>query len=202
MNYEILTDEELVLLSKSGDTKATNKIIERLESDIKKIIKVKNYYLKGGDVEDLIQRGRMAVLSAIKGYKTDKDTKFSTYANKCINNEFNSAIKETKNTPLNDSEPLFGNNLIDDEKNSLVADIRFNPEDNTINEEIEREQKLAIKDVLSKFEYRVYELKELGYKNEAISKELKSDKKAVENAYNRIKQKTPKISDSIKKRDI
>ena len=90
----------------------------------------------------------------------------------------------------------------DEDKNDNIADTRYNPEESAINEETEFEQKLAIKNILSGFEYKVYELKELGHKNQAISKILKCDKKSIENAYNRIKQKAPKISDTIKKHGL
>lgn len=202
MDYSILSDEELVSLAKNGDSGAVNTIIKRYEPIIEKIKTIGNYYLKGGDDNDLIQRGRMAVLSAINGYKSEFQTKFSTYANKCIKNEFNSAISETKNTPLNDSESLCFFHNGDEDKNDNIADTRYNPEESAINEETELEQKLAIKNILSGFEYKVYELKELGHKNQAISKILKCDKKSIENAYNRIKQKAPKISDTIKKHGL
>lgn len=203
MDYSDLTYEELVALAKDGDELAKNTIIFRFEPIILKIIKKKNYFLKGGEEDDLIQRGRMAVNSAINGYndKHNSQTKFSTYANKCIINAFNSALRESKNSLLNDTDSLNGLNR-DEDKNAVIADIRFNPEENAISQETELEQKQAIKEILSKFEYRVYELKELGYKNELISKELNCDKKAIENVNNRIKQKIAKIIETIKQKGL
>ena len=67
MNYDNFTDEELVIIAQNGDVGAKNSIIKRYESEIIKIIRAKNYYLKGGDEQDLIQRGRMAILYAING---------------------------------------------------------------------------------------------------------------------------------------
>ena len=55
MDLEVLTDEQLVLSAKDGNSSAKNEIIKRYELKVKKYIVKNNYYLTNGDQNDLIQ---------------------------------------------------------------------------------------------------------------------------------------------------
>ncbi len=192
-----LTIEDLVALAQSGDSHAAEEVIVYFENQIEKIININQYYLKGGDNNDLMQRGREAVFNAIKKYDCNHPTrsKFITFASACIRNSLKTAIDEEINVPLNYSDPL--SDEVD--KNNIVADNRFNPEDNAIIKETEQEIDFKVKEKLSIFEYRVYQLRKNGYKNSDISKELNCEIKAIENAYSRIKIKLTETKNSIKK---
>lgn len=194
MKHENLTDEELVALAKNNDSNSINELIARFENAIK--IKANTYSANHWIRDDLIQRGRIAVTKAISKFSLEHSSKskFATYLNICLENEFRTAINEiNKKTGLDvDIEGLI-------ENNNFITDDRFNPEKIAIIKEAERELDNVSKEVLSKTEQSVYKLRNLGYKNSDIAKELKVDRKSVENTLTRIKQK---LSKKINKKDI
>lgn len=67
-----------------GDEKAKNKVIEhnlRLVAHI-----VKKYHSSGVEQDDLISIGTIGLIKAVSGYSHKKETKFATYASRCIEN--------------------------------------------------------------------------------------------------------------------
>jgi RNA polymerase sporulation-specific sigma factor len=188
MDYKKLSDEQLVSLAKNGENLAINELIARYELNIE--IKAGKFSTHHWIKDDLIQIGRIAVSNAINKYDPNHESKskFATYVNICLENEFKSAM--TKINKIN-SENVGTDILdfIDNDKNSFMVDARFNPEEIAIKNETEEELKAISVKILSNIEQNVYNLKKLGYKNGDISAELKIDKKSVENALTRIKQK-------------
>ena len=70
---------------KNGDMDARNKLIEhnlRLVAHV-----VKKYKSDTIDSEDLISIGTIGLIKAVSGFNNDKQTKFATYASRCIENE-------------------------------------------------------------------------------------------------------------------
>ena len=187
MNKSKVSLEELVVLAQKGDEIAREQIIIQLEGQVSKLIKSKNYYLKGGDNNDLMQIGREAVFNAILKFDPNhiKKSNFITFASTCILNALKTAIKKDVNDPFNSSESL----IVHDN----TCDNRYDPESSTIFNETEQERISKLKEKLSVFEYNVYELKKNGYKNTDIAEKLQCGKKSVENAYNRIKIKKEEI---------
>ena len=79
----------------AGDLKARDKLIKhnlRLVAHI-----VKKYY--GGQIEndDIMSIGTIGLIKAVNSYSFDKNTKFSTFAAKCIENEVLMVIRKNKN---------------------------------------------------------------------------------------------------------
>ena len=83
-----LTPEEEMRLIKekeNGSEAARQKLIEhnlRLVSHI-----TKKYYSKTGEPEELISIGTIGLIKGVDTYKSEKQTKLSTYLAKCIQNE-------------------------------------------------------------------------------------------------------------------
>ena len=68
-----------------GDDGARNKVIEhnlRLVAHV-----VKKYSQSAVDQDDLISIGTIGLIKAVSGYSYKKETKFATYASRCIENE-------------------------------------------------------------------------------------------------------------------
>lgn len=191
MKYENLSNEELVVLAKEGDLSVVNVLIARFESVIE--FKASRFSSHHWIRDELVQRGRIAVAKAVKKFDLSHESKskFATYLNTCLENEFKTAIsKINKKCSENINSDIF--DLINDDKNEFMSDERFNPEEIAINNEAEQELKTVSLEILSNIEQEVYNLKNLGYKNGDISSELKINKKSVENALTRIKQKFAK----------
>lgn len=89
----------------NGDNEARNKLIEhnlRLVAHI-----VKKFDAKGSMTDDLISIGTIGLIKGIDSYKPSKNTKITTYAARCVQNEilmyFRSNKKTTGDVSLSDS---------------------------------------------------------------------------------------------------
>lgn len=108
-----------------GDETARSRVIEhnlRLVAHI-----VKKYHSSGVEQDDLISIGTIGLIKAVSGYSFKKETKFATYASRCIENEILMYFRSLKKT----SQEVFISEPIDtdSEGNSLslidiVADER------------------------------------------------------------------------------
>ncbi len=99
-------ENELIALSRKGDTEARNKLIEhnlRLVAHI-----VKKYYATGAEQDDLISIGTIGLIKAVSTFKPDKKIRLATYAARCIENEilmfFRNIRKSSQDIPF--SEPI------------------------------------------------------------------------------------------------
>ena len=99
-------EEDLyVKKSKLGDKEARNKLIEhnlRLVAHI-----VKKYDNKNEDTDDLISIGTIRLIKGIDSYSKKKNTRLTTYAARCIENEilmyFRNNKKRNRDISINDS---------------------------------------------------------------------------------------------------
>ncbi len=112
-DYSVLSDEELVELSKGGNNEALDVLTLRFFNPSP--VTTGAGYLDG---EDLSQEGMFGFISAVKSYSQDKGVPFSAYAHICINNRINSAIRKIKNdlvtvdeSELNDASD-FSNDVV------------------------------------------------------------------------------------------
>ena len=84
---KLTAQEEMKLLKEkeNGSVEARQKLIEhnlRLVSHI-----TKKYYSKTGEPEELISIGTIGLIKGVDSFKSEKNTKLSTYLAKCIQNE-------------------------------------------------------------------------------------------------------------------
>ncbi len=98
-------EEECINKMLEGDMEARAKLIEhnlRLVAHI-----VKKFDTKGDITDDLISIGTIGLIKGIDSYKPSKNTKITTYAARCIQNEILMHFRATKKTlgdvSLNDS---------------------------------------------------------------------------------------------------
>lgn len=98
-------EEDAIIKMLQGDKNSRNKLIEhnlRLVAHI-----VKKYETKDIDNDDLISIGTIGLIKAIDSYNLNKQTKITTYAARCIENEvlmyFRSNKKNNNVISLNDS---------------------------------------------------------------------------------------------------
>ena len=66
---EELEDEKVVLICQAGDMEAVDYIFNKYKNLVKK--KAREYYIIGGDHDDLFQEGMLALWDAIKGYSAN-----------------------------------------------------------------------------------------------------------------------------------
>ena len=98
-------EQECIKRMRDGDKDARSKLIEhnlRLVAHI-----VKKFDTKGNITDDLISIGTIGLIKGIDTYKPSKNTRITTYAARCIQNEilmyFRSTKKTNNDVSLNDS---------------------------------------------------------------------------------------------------
>ena len=87
-------EQECISLIAQGDEKARAKLIEhnlRLVAYI-----VKKHYSESNEQEDLISIGTIGLIKAVETFSGDKNTNFSTYAGKCIDNQIKMYLRKIK----------------------------------------------------------------------------------------------------------
>lgn len=195
MKYVEMNDNELVYLSNSSNEEATELLIKKYKNVILTILKEyqKKYKIYGIEIADLYQEGLIGLLTAIETFNKNRDILFYTYANVCIRTAIMTEVRRTfrnKNRILNNSYSL--DFLYDDTKATLyemIKDEESDPGNIIINEENQNELVNNIKNLLSKSELIVFELKLKGLSNNEICSLLDKDKKYVENTLFRINRK-------------
>ena len=181
-NYDNYTDEQLVDLYHDGDEYAFDVIYSRYKSVIE--YHANNFFLQGGNRDDLLQEGNIGLAKAVNAYKKG-NASFKTFASTCIKNNILSEVsKDSKkaNCPLNESVPL--ENI--ESENISGPD----PLTHVIEEENSEEGIKRVRTVLSDFEIKVVEYVLKGYsKNAEIAELMNKDAKSIDNAKQRILNK-------------
>ena len=195
MNREKLTDEELIIAIRNGDNIATNVLLERYKTTVKKISH--KLFLTNGNIEDLVQEGMIGVFDAINSYRSDnKDATFKTYAYTCIQRRIFSAIrssKTNKNKPLEYYISLSVDNSNENDRKIAANSTILDPETELIAQEAYDELSNKLHELLSKKEEQVLLLYLEGYTYGEISEKLKISVKSVDNAIQRVKKKIEQL---------
>ncbi|MBH1941587.1 RNA polymerase sporulation sigma factor SigH [Mobilitalea sibirica] len=206
INYETLSDEEIVARIRKGDQAAMDYLFEKYKYLVRN--KAKAFFLIGGDKDDLIQEGMIGLYKAIRDYHRNKKSSFFNFADLCISRQIYSAIKASnrkKNIPLNTYislySPVYGENNDNDEKETLV-DIIYqknaaNPEELVIDKENTSMIEYELVRRLSNLEKQVLSLYMRDLKYVQIAEVLGKEPKAIDNALTRIKTKLNQVLKEI-----
>lgn len=196
-DYSQYTDEEMLSFYHQGETGAIDYLLEKYKPLVRK--KARTLYLIGGDNDDLIQEGMIALYKAIRDFNPEHESSFIAFANLCIEHQLYNVIKRAnrlKNTPLNTYISLYSpmNIAEDDASRETLADTLqpaelINPEDILIDRENVTDIESAIESKLSNFEQSVVELYIDGCNYQQIAKQLGKSTKSIDNALQRIKKK-------------
>ncbi len=129
--YENLSDEELVALTKAGDLDSETELLYRYKTTVKQA--ARGFFLTGGETEDLLQEGMIALYSAIRSYNPDKNASFKTFAVMCVKRQLIDLIRRQKPAPPVETEPTVCVDN-DDEQADLWEKIRsvLNADENEI----------------------------------------------------------------------
>ncbi|WP_066714966.1 RNA polymerase sporulation sigma factor SigH [Clostridium sp. Marseille-P299] len=205
--YENISDEDIVMLIREGDTLAMDYLIGKYKNLVRK--KAKALYLIGGDHEDLIQEGMIGLYKAIRDYQREKEASFLTFADLCISRQIYTAIKSSntkKNQPLNNYISIDSSNYSDDVEStdSAVSFIEtlahariMNPEEMFIDKENTSLLEKELYERLSNFERQILNLYMQDYNYSKIAEILNKEPKSVDNALQRIRKKLNQILKEI-----
>ena len=198
--YEGMSDVELIMRSREGDTDITDYLMEKYKDLVRN--KTKSMFILGADNDDLIQEGMIGLFKAVRDYDAGRDASFYTFAELCISRQIYTAVQASrrkKHIPLNNYISLYGNvsdNLQDDEKyliDALQQSGSLSPEEMFIDRENVEGLEQKIEESLSPFEKQVLDLHLTGMSYVQIARILGKDEKSTDNALSRLKVKIKKI---------
>ncbi len=198
--YEDLTDVELIIRSREGQSDITDYLMEKYKDLVK--VKARSMYILGADNDDLIQEGMIGLFKAIRDYDAGRDASFYTFAELCISRQIYTAVQASrrqKHIPLNNYISLYGNvsENADDEERYLIDALQptgdLSPEELVIDRENMSVLEQRIEESLSAFEKQVLDLYVTGMSYVQIARVLGRDEKSTDNALQRLKGKIRKI---------
>lgn len=178
-------DGTLAEMAGSGNDDALHLLLDRYEPVIKAY---SGRYAKFGiDADDLMQEGRLGLVSAARSYHNERGASFKTFAALCIKRQITSAVRYAlrgKNLPMHNYV-----SLDDDEAQNKISFSSVNPEDVVIsNEQIDAVRK-AVSVMFNSYERRLINLYLLGCSYETMAQQLHVSKKQVDNSLQRIKRR-------------
>ena len=199
-NYKQMTDEQLIEQMREGDSGIIDYLMEKYKNTVRK--EANAMYLLGGENDDLIQEGMIGLFKAVQDYDPEQRTSFFSFAKLCITRQMYSAIEASrrkKHGPLNSYVSLY--ELGEDESklmDMMAAGGESNPEELFVSREYVRILQNRLEESLSDLESRVLYLHLMGTDYKTIARLLDKSPKTVDNALQRIKNKTEKILEDRK----
>jgi len=203
MNFDSLSDEEIIEKYKGGSEYAVEFILSKYKNVVNSL--ANKYFLIGAEQEDLLQEGMIGLYKACYGFKQSAGNSFKNFAYLCIERQIQSAVKAAnrkKNIALNSALSLNSQfalkseKLDDDEQSPNIDSGEPSPEDRLIEEETYVERMRQIKQILSVYEYTILKHYLKGYKYEYIAELIDRDFKSIDNALMRIKTKLKDLKNS------
>ena len=188
----------------AGDTKAKEILISH---NLRLVAHIVKKYNASGEADDLISVGSIGLIKAINTFKYGKNTQFSTYAARCIENEILMLLRVNKKhlqvLSLNESlgKDKEGNDICIQD---VVPDENDNVETTVENNILTQKLLNIIKNVLSKREYEIICMRygigsTPSYTQREIAKKLGISRSYI----SRLEKKAIEImKDYVKKKEI
>lgn len=184
MNQKKTKEEinELVLAVKNGDQKAFVLLLQQYSPLIEASVNMFcSDEIPTNDKEDLRQEASVAFYNSVLTYDLEQsEVELGLYAKICMRHALISHIRIAKRIPTDIQE--LSENLISDEPNE-------DPTSRLLEEERLSFLFKIIRNTLSKYEYKVWELYLSGCSTPEIAKKLNTDSKSISNAIYRIRAK-------------
>ena len=190
-DYSSYSDEQLIDNLRAGETEIMDFLLGKYKPLVRK--KTNTLFLIGGDTDDLIQEGMIGLFKAIRDFDSKKDSSFYNFAQLCVSRQLCTALEASnrkKHQPLNtyvsfSTDESEGDYLLD-----FFASDLSSPEQILIEQEKFEEFKSQLWGKLSNMEKRVLSLYLEGENYIQIAKIMDKPPKAIDNALQRIRQKT------------
>lgn len=171
------SDEELVSAARESK-EAANTLILRYSKLV--LVKVGLFANSNADADDLRQEGLIALMKAVDSFDCGRKTKFSTYAEVCINNQMRTYLAKLKKEPVSQS--------LDDIEDDQFTE-RETPESIYFNKELFAELWFVVENELSAIERQVFCFCIQGHSYAETAERLGISVKSVNNAMQRSRRK-------------
>ena len=183
------TEIRMLKKAKAGDNESFETLLKKYEKYL--YVSIKDYYLAGGDRDDLIQEGIIGLLRGIKSFDFNKKASFKTFVIMCMRRQIITALKNSnakKNQMLN--SVYFSKE--EASENKIYIETTSNPEEEYLYKELVLELFEYSRENFSKLEKSVLIYLIQGYTYREIAKKMGKSNKTIDNAYQRIKIKVKK----------
>jgi RNA polymerase sporulation-specific sigma factor len=186
-------DEELVMISREGDGRATDLLMERYKEMVRS--RAHSMFLIGGDEQDLIQEGMIGLFQAVRDYDSGRDASFRTFAGLCVERKLYSAVRDSsrkKHAPLNSAVPFEQAGYYTGAEQTSAghpASEEADPAQILLHRESYRRLQSEIRRRLSPLESQVLDLHMTGLAYTEIARVLGRQPKATDNALQRARAK-------------
>ncbi len=184
MVLEKKKDEELLDLAKTGDNRAVEELIRRYSYLVRSC--ARQYFLVGGEPEDLIQEGMIGILNAINGYEKERERGFKSFAYLCVSRQILDAVKSVYRKKNGRAQSL---HLLD----TQLAEQGLSPEELLILDDEKKELRQTMSKVLSNLEFKIMTMYVDGATSAEICEATGKPPKSVDNAIQRSRLKLLKI---------
>ena len=174
--------EELIKKAQDGDAEAIEYILNKYRTLICKY--VNQYYIHGGDYQDVYQEGLIALWTAIKGYKVMSKCSFWTFANLCIKKGILDLVKKDNRI----KHKILSDAMYSDDINNIIT-AQIHPEKRLVDKENVRESLCR----LTILEYNAVMLHSAGLDLDEIAQKMMVSKKTIDNAIQRARRKAKQI---------
>lgn len=180
-------DYELVYLAQDGNEEAINLLYQKYKPIIVKKSKNAIMYAThhGIDINDIMQEGFIGFDEAIRNFSQDEKATFYTFALLCIDRQIVNYLRKStggKGKILNDAVTI-------DETLERVLGDGTNIESSLMGKDSDNALIDVIRENLTIFERKVFDLKLKDYSFEEIAQMLNKDVKSIYNTFQRIKNK-------------
>ena len=189
-----IADHAMIDAANGGDVAAMEHLLGKYCVLVR--MRARNYFLMGGDREDVMQEGMIGLYKAIRDFRVEKLSSFRAFAELCITRQIITAIKTAtrlKHTPLNDSISLSKPTFHEDGSRTLVdmleSPASCDPEEVLIKDEFRTHVRRVMERNLSTLESKVLELYLEGKSYSEMSSDLNCRSKSIDNALQRVKRK-------------
>ncbi|GKU27769.1 RNA polymerase sporulation sigma factor SigH [Clostridium folliculivorans] len=197
VEFKEISDEEVVIRAKKGNTNAQEYLINKYENFVK--TKARSYFLIGADKEDIYQEGMIGLYKSIRDFNPEKLTSFKAFAELCVTRQIITAIKTAtrqKHIPLNTYVSL-NKPIYDEESDRTLLDVLTglkitDPEELIISKEEMTHIEKEMGRVLSDLEMEVLMSYLDGKSYQEIACDLDRQAKSIDNALQRVKRKLEK----------
>lgn len=175
--YSELSDRELL----EGIPLDGGKVTELISRYMNIVFSCAGKYSGSADYEELVSDGMAGLLGAVLNYDSTKG-EFAAFAAACVKNRMRNTVKKSlrRNAGLSDSSL---------DEMETIADPNPTPEEVVIEKENRRLLLAVIRGELTDLELRCLEGAALGFSYEEIAQKIGSDKKSVDNALCRARNK-------------
>lgn len=183
-HLEGMKDEQLLAEIRDGNEMAMDVLLNRYFSLVK--YRVQQYFLTGGEEEDLLQEGYIGLFKAIQTYDQSKCDTFYPFARLCVESQLRTAVTASnrkKHLPLNTSLSM------DVAENGNIRAKDGNPEEIILAKELQTDRVEKIEEKLSPFEKKVVILYLNGMTYTDIAQKVGKSAKSIDNAIQRVKKK-------------